>query len=201
MPQYLYAPSAVHATSSSIPSNTFNDDKWLAASQGLHREPDARHFTTWCIGGLHPSYFPAHPKTTSPKDRFEVISFLNDSIGDIFDAVHATLLLDKMLRANVSSSSWSKTALTEASPYFSDLLAIILTTASALRILVLMFILHHVNSLRLIHSTMPTSPCSSNPLERISSYHISIPLRPVVKLRAWNHCSCQVLVFCLIFVM
>ena len=101
MPQRIYAPSAIHATSSSFLLNNFSDGERLAASRGLihhglHTQPDVRHFMTRRMGGLHPSYFPVHPKTSSQEARFELISFFNDSVGDIFDAVSATVL-DEML--------------------------------------------------------------------------------------------------------
>jgi len=99
--QHIYAPSAVHATSFSFPSNNFSDGERLAASwglirHGLHTQPDVQHFTTQRMGGLHPSYFPVHLKTSLQEARFELISFLDDSVGDIFDAVSATVL-DEML--------------------------------------------------------------------------------------------------------
>ena len=103
----LYAPSAIQATSSSVLSNGFNDKERLAASRGLirsglHKEFDIRHLSTRRPGGLHPSFFPAHPWSASQEEKLETLSFLDSSVGDVFDAVSNSFPLNQMLSGECS---------------------------------------------------------------------------------------------------
>ena len=104
---HLYAPSAVRLTSSLMPLKDFNDKERLAASQdlirtGLHKEFDIQHLSTWRPDGLHPSFFPVHPQVASVEEKFKSLSFLESSVGDVFDAVSKSLSINQMLSVGYS---------------------------------------------------------------------------------------------------
>ena len=91
----IYSPNSLDHVVKQLPK-TFTSRERAAAARaishiGIHMQQSDEQLSTQRPGGLHPSYFPAHAKGTgSMEDAFQVHTLLDESVGDIFDAVSSS---------------------------------------------------------------------------------------------------------------
>jgi hypothetical protein len=85
-----YTPAGVSAHYSSLPASFGNSGR-QAASRALLRQQthnDNEHLTVRRAAGLHPAYIGVHGHGKgSQEEQIEAIHLLNESLGDLFDAV------------------------------------------------------------------------------------------------------------------
>ena len=86
----IFSPKAIDSLADKLPELLPLNKRCAAARaisrHGLHTQPLHEQLKTRRLGGLHPAFFPAHPKG-SPMDSFGSVLMRDDSTKDIFDAV------------------------------------------------------------------------------------------------------------------